>query len=553
MDFINEYFPAPDELPADTRVDARDRIVAWFATYHPNIDTRPNSVAGDNLVTPLGEFLACLEEAARRYNSDLNPGNVERGVVYSCDIARAFMANFGVDQQTFLPSRGFVRLVFSTPTTRLIDRSIQFSFGADQVFSPQMFSDRRTITLSEVPSADGDRYLYRAVAEGWEVLLPLVGTASSNPPTAGTQPAISETLANLVRAEAATDFFAGDTAPTLAQQAARIRQTLAPQTLETRLGTVSTLLRRFSEISTVGVVSAVDDTYLLEPGQVGVHVRGRQPYVEVREIVGLKYSAGTDRFYGVWSPAAAPVRIRQLVHSAYTFDADDAAVNIYAQATGDYPLFLSGFSGEETFSIGVPMPRSGGAAVIIPTPVGSDLIGYFEVVYWTDPTADTVRRFLSSRANRPINPTYVRPLIPFICSEVEVGFIRQAGVELALQAAREDIAEYLNSLGGDRRFSLAKISALMRNSGAFELTRVRITAKAIFSAAKAHVPVGVDMTNPTAVAAAAVLPISVELVGEDSYEDVGTFADPAKFCAIGPENRGLIVEQSSVVFKESRA
>jgi hypothetical protein len=554
MDLIASYFPDPATLDQTTRQAARARAVAWLAQAHPELDLRPNSVAGDNIATPIADFLAGLEESIRRFRSDINPGNVANGVVYNCDVVKEFLGNFGVTSQAYLPARGLLRLTFSTQDPVEIDRNVQFTFSANQVFTPQMFSDRGVLSLSSTLNAGGDSYALRAVSGGWETVIPVEGVSGDSAPTEGTQPSINTSIPNLVRVEAAYDFFSGDTAPTVVEQAARLRATLTSPTLDTRLGTASALLRRFTEFAAVSVVSSGDDCYLLEPGQVGIHTRARQPYVELHEIIALPYSEATDRFYGTWTPKVAPLRLLSIGTADYTFDADSQDVTILAQATGKYPLFMAGFSGNEQFALGVPMPRDAASKSLISiTPMDNAMYGIFEVIYWADNGSNLTHRFLSDRLNRPVIPTYVRPLIPYLCSQVEVSFIRQPGVVVQLQQAVISLTNYLHSLGGTNRYSLSKVGAIMRNAGAFEVSSVRITARALFSAADAHVPAGVSLAVESVALAAGILPLDEALIGTESYEDTLAAVQAETFCAIGPENRGLLLLPDAIVFREVRA
>lgn len=552
MDLIASYFPLPTELTREQRQAARVRIEAWMKLAHPDVDFRPNSVGGDQIVTPLADFLAAKEEAVRRLLSDLNLGNVERGVVYNCDVVTAFLSNFGVTEQPALPARGYVRLVFETDEDRELDRSLQISFGATRIFSPMAFTARATITLSSNPSDGPDNWRYQQAPDGWAVILPVEGVSEDPAPSAGERPLFSLSVDGLVSAEAATNFFAGSSAPTIPEQAARARQTASQAGFTTKLGAASALLRRFTEFTAVSIVSPGDAEYLYTGlGRAVIHVRGRAPWVEVRENVILTYDATSDRFYGLWTPASTPLLISTIGRAEATFLASDDAVTIAANAPGGQPMFAAGFSGKERFALGVPMPRNSGNPLIIPTVVDDEQVAVFEVVYKSDFAAESARRFIADPLNAPAATVEVRPFVPYVLSSVEVGFVRQPGVELQLQSARSELAAYINSLGGENRWSLAKASAILRAAGAADVTSIKFYGRAVFSAAKLFT--NGDLDVETTVLSAGVEQPDVLLTGVESLADLDAEVDAPTSAAVGPNNQGFLVVEADILFREVRA
>ena len=94
FDFVSTYFPKPGELSAADLQSMRDRLNTFGRIAFPDIDMRPDSVFGAYALTPLACFLAGLEEAMRRFRSDLQLGNVADGIIYDCDFVTAFLQNW---------------------------------------------------------------------------------------------------------------------------------------------------------------------------------------------------------------------------------------------------------------------------------------------------------------------------------------------------------------------------------------------------------------------------------------------------------------------------
>lgn len=553
MDLIASYFPLPAELTTAQRQAARTRIAAWLQTKHPDVDLRPNSVAGDHLVTPMADLLAALETAVDRLVSDLTLANVERGVVYNCDVVQKFLENFGVTAQPALPARGYVRLVFETDVDRELDRSIQFSFGADRIFTPMVFDSNQPLVFSLDQTVAINYWRYRWTSTGAEIILPLEGTASATPPTAGERPLLSAEIPGLIAVEAVADFFEGESAPTIPEQALRARLIASQAGFSTKLGAVSALLRRFTDFTAVSTVGPGDIEYLYPaPGHVDVHVRSRTPWIEVREQVRLFYNATADRFYAQWRPASAPLRIVGISQGTRTFDIEDSETRIAAFSVGPRPLFAAGFSGEEQFGIGVPMPRDGSAPLIIPEAYGDDLAAVFEIAYWTDPSVDSVRRFVKDPLNAPAANVRVRPFIPYLVTEMEVSFVRQPGVELQLQTAREELQTLLHSLGGESRWSLAKATTIMVNAGAGSVTRIRFSGRALFSAAKQHVNSGDSLADEGDIDADSVDHPEVTMEATEALDEDLAYLNEGAFCAVGMNNVGFLLEAANIVFREVR-
>ena len=133
-DFISTYVPAFVELTAEEVSDCRERLATLFSTMFHDIDTAPNTVTGDLILTPQAYQIAALEKGMDRFMSDLDLGNVANGNVYNCDFVGKYLSNFAVANSTELRSSGVIRLVFTRESTYILDRGRQFKIG-DYIFS----------------------------------------------------------------------------------------------------------------------------------------------------------------------------------------------------------------------------------------------------------------------------------------------------------------------------------------------------------------------------------------------------------------------------------
>ena len=112
---ITDYMPAIEDLSVEDLTDVRDRLSTYLRSHEAfaDIDTRPNSVVGDLILSPLSHIMASMEIAMNRILSDIDLGNVSQGTIYNCDFVKQYLNNFGQGQVYEYPATGVVRLVLS--------------------------------------------------------------------------------------------------------------------------------------------------------------------------------------------------------------------------------------------------------------------------------------------------------------------------------------------------------------------------------------------------------------------------------------------------------
>jgi hypothetical protein len=112
---LRDYLPDITQLSIAQVLAIRKRFVDDLAANWPQLDTRPNSVAGDLGVTPVATLVAKAEAAVAMIQSDLNLGNVANGNIYNPAFVTAFLANFGVTQARGVMATGVVARTSSLP------------------------------------------------------------------------------------------------------------------------------------------------------------------------------------------------------------------------------------------------------------------------------------------------------------------------------------------------------------------------------------------------------------------------------------------------------
>ena len=124
---LTDYFPAADEISAETLSNVRSRIETYLRSrYSESIDMSSNSVFGDLILGPLSYLIASFEIAASRLFSDIDLANVAEGQIYNCDFVAEYLDNFGLSQRVSTPATGVVRISFTEPGEYTLDPSTSF-------------------------------------------------------------------------------------------------------------------------------------------------------------------------------------------------------------------------------------------------------------------------------------------------------------------------------------------------------------------------------------------------------------------------------------------
>jgi hypothetical protein len=214
------------------------------------------------------------------------------------------------------------------------------------------------------------------------------------------------------------------------------------------------------------------------------------------------------------------------------------------------------YSSYEQLFAEVAMPRDGDDEALIPLEVtgAGDQYATFALTYLSDPNLPIVDNAL-------LYPNYghdvlVRGFIPIVFRQLAVRFTKKSGVSMRLTEARANIAAYINSLGGDKKFSVARIYDEMYYAGADDIDGIDCRADVVWSAAGMVLPDDTEdpTEDPTRFEEGVRFP-SVTLTSiagmKPEYVDPLVGAAGETLVAVSSANLCYYIEPSLIEFKET--
>jgi hypothetical protein len=300
-DLLRDYFLNIQQLSTDQIAELRQRMVSILSSNWPVLDTRPNSVAGDLVVTPAAVMQAVAENALFMLMSDMDLSNTANGTTYNPDFVKAFMANLGVLPLSATASTGMVALTFNANKNYVIDVNTQFVYNSNVFQLNESAGNPVVIYAADAsnPVAASNNWVLSKVADStFVVYLPVTGPAGAVVPD-GSQFSTSMTQPELVSAVAAGDFDAGSQDETIQQMAQRAQSVFAAANLNTRSGIISFLKQRWPNLLNCYAVLTGDTEMLrggttplgLSDGSVDVLVRSSGQLSASSAVVTLTYDA----------------------------------------------------------------------------------------------------------------------------------------------------------------------------------------------------------------------------------------------------------------------
>src|SRR5882672_5641384 len=170
---LSDFMPLPGEIEPARIVRNREVGRSFLEAYWPELDTRPNSVFGDALLTPWATMMSALEIAHERRESDTNVGRLANGTVYNKTFALQFLESVGSTSRGQINTTGVIRLQFNVDKQYVIDPNVTITFGGvDYKFNAD---EGDPIVIQPVGTIDSRRVLTRIGAGQFVVYFPVFG------------------------------------------------------------------------------------------------------------------------------------------------------------------------------------------------------------------------------------------------------------------------------------------------------------------------------------------------------------------------------------------
>lgn len=501
-DLITEYFPDLEELTPAQIAEARGIVVDYLQPHFPDQDMAPGSVFGDSYVSPAAMFFAALMVSQNRLMSDLDLENVAKGVIYSCTFVARYLGNFAVRDVTTLQSSGLVRLTFSEDTTYTLNKGVKFSFGSADIFYPRLPSTA-TDSFSILPSgsiADTSRNevaLAQTSLNSWAVDIPLTGKMSAAV-ARGASGLASVVQPALIGIAAAAEFDYGLPPTSLPALAEIARRTAYAASVGSRNGTRAFVTNQWPETKVVSVaISGDPEMQRAVPGTAmalaapaaDIYFRSRRDYQQESQSVRLEYDTLAGVFRGKVNFLHRPCLIESVVPTA-DLDLAMISVEVYSQVTSPrFPGSTGCGTTFEEFWIHVTPPVGAGGVVLVDRSADAAGLPFamFTVTYRTDPLFEPVSAMLTSPDNAPVGIDIAVKAGPLIrVDALTISYRRKPGTTLSLDAARAEIATYVNGVGWPELFSEAAIVEVMYSAGALRTQSIDYLAVTSITAANAR-------------------------------------------------------------------
>jgi hypothetical protein len=567
---LTSYTPAIADIPESRILDVRARLETYIKAGWPDLDTRPNSVYGDLVLTPMSTQIAAQEIAAEHFVSDFDLQQIADGVIYNCDVVKAYLQNFAAVERDNLKASGVVRLTFSANSALSVDRGTAFLFGTENVFALRLAGpgSLNILTVGSTRSNVNDVVLSQLDATTYAVDVPVIGVMPT-PVSAGDTASINNTLAGLLEATAIGTFNDGAPESSLPVLAARTRETFYSSSLNTRGGAQAFVRKEFPGVS--GVAAAISgDTEMLRDttnalgfrdGRLDVNLRSSQGLLSATQVVKLTYDSAVKKFFGILGLAQIPVAIDSIVaEAASTVTLTRTILSRSTDATRA-PLAAAAYSELEQLWLIVTMPEDGNSLHLIP--VETDGIGnywaYFTIAYRFDPSLLSVATVLNSAEVRPVGvDVLTKAQLPIVITAFNVQYIKPAGQQVNQAQARTEILAYFQKLSYPDVYVDAAISDSLLYAGASGVKSITCTANAQWSVANAFLPTSATLPaiggGIAAALAAAITPpvltISVTTALTPTYQDPNLGQPSATYVAAGKRNVGYVLDTANLTFSE---
>ena len=586
LQFTDEYYPALSEISPEELAESREFVTRLLQPALLDVDLAPGTPTGDMVVSPLAAFHAASNVANSRLMSDLVMENVANGIIYSCPFVTAYLGNFAVYDVENLRSTGVVRLTFSSPAARTIQKAVRFRFGNTDDYELRVAdsgSEGVYLLAAGTPhTGAADTYvLSQTSAVTWAVDVPLEGimTAAVARGVSGTA---TEVDAELVGIVSAIEFLPGLPPASLKDLAKLARKAAFSLTAGSRASTKSLVLRNWPETVMVSPIvtgdvemqrSAPGAAMILQQPAMDVYVRSARDLQRETQTVALRYvtstlGAGTKAsFRGVVGLLHRPSRIVSVEWSGSTTTTLVDNFVVYSRSASS-PLYGSMHCGSryEEISIDLTPLLDVNDTPLIPRTAGvdgDDPIQYamFTIVYDADPLLETMASTLEAPDHVPAGVSVLVKSGPLVLlDDLIISFTKQQGTRTTLTAARSAIVEYFRTAGYPDVFRQTALHDIMRAAGADRITAITC-AGTISPGPASHrflpditAPATTDLTADWLNRSVAVAPLPVTTVAgivpsTIVNEEVGAEDTPELWAATGRTVR-YCIDPNSITFLE---
>ena len=571
---LASYMPAVADIPAERVLTVRAQQAQFLAAGWPDLDTRPNSVYGDLILTPQAYLQAAMEIAAERMISDFNLANVASGIIWSCPVVEAFLANFATSKQANLKAAGVVRLAFSANTPQFLDGGTLFLFGTGTgvTTSNSIFTMRlplggplQILAANSLVTNSNQVVLTQTSAGVYVVDVPVIGVMPTAV-SAGDVALLDRQPTSLLTVTAVADFSPGTPVDSLPVQAARTQQTYYSSSLASRGGAIAFTLKEFpgatgASAAISGDLEMLRDTINasgLADGRLDLFVQSSQALTPQTQVVQLTYNSVADKFIGQMQLAEIAQVIESIESSFNT--AQPITYTIYSQSLNPSraPLASCAYSNLEALWLVVNMPRdSSGLPLITPSTDGVNYWSDFIISYLFDPILSQVAAVAGAPNMQPVNvDVLVRSFVPIVISGLNVQYIKPTGSQVNLTQARTEILNYFANLTYPSVYLDSKINDSMMYAGAAGTQRIGCQASVQWSVASAFLPASAPslLVNYTAAAAAAIVPPALTISNTSgltpAYRDVNLGQSNETLVAAGKRNLGYYLPSANLAFTE---
>lgn len=500
-DFISTYVPAFVELSPEEVADCRERLAAFFRTMFPDLETSPNSVLGDLILTPQAYQVAALEKGMDRFLSDLDLGNVANNKVYNCDFVSEYLRNFAVINEYELRSSGVIRMVFSKDKDYELDRGTQFKIGT-YIFSIYLPNNGpfkiHKVGDEAVPGENGV-VLIDGGAGAYFADVPVVGHTADVDVKAGTSAYISTVIKELGAANALIDFNKGEDTNSTSELAERARKTVYSASLNTRNGALRYIEANCPFVESAYAIRNGDPEMLrgfnslgAAEGCMDVYARSRSYAFEEEQVVRLYYDADKDAFEGELHYTGQPYYIDSVTHTG-VIASQYGNIEHTVTAVNELGLGARGsYTSSEKLWLTVPNQKINGDSIFnISVDAQNKTYTDFVVNYHTDPLLPSIAATLNNADCTPVNLSLqTRGFIPVIIKKFNVRYVRKSGVVPDLETAEKDIRSYMDRLGAPDAYADSEISRIMGEAGVKYMSGIDVYATVQWSLGDYITPLG---------------------------------------------------------------